>query len=139
MTGAELQLLDLVQEMMHDLRWMQILAYSNQYLLNRKLEVTDAERNQILEAATRAVDKDGKLHEWNERLDRLKAELHNIKRKVNRARKDIEQGKEAPPGPPLPPGTAREIEAIDPGSEGPADQPLADESPADERSAEQGS
>ena len=102
MTGTELKLVELVQEMMQDLRWMQILAYSNQYLLNRKLEVTDSERNQILEAATRAVDKDAKLHEWNERLDRLKAELHNIKRKVNRARKDIEQGKPAPPAPPMP-------------------------------------
>jgi hypothetical protein len=62
---------------------MQILAYSNQYLVNEKLCVDKAERDRILEAATRAVEKDHKLHEWQERLARLKSE-------VSRIRTDIE-------------------------------------------------
>lgn len=100
MTATELQLTELLQEVLSDLRWMQILAYSNQYLMNQKLKVTQEERDQILEAATRAVDKDSKLHEWSSRLDKLKGEITNIKRKVNRARKDITQGRPAPDAPP---------------------------------------
>jgi vacuolar-type H+-ATPase subunit D/Vma8 len=102
MTGPELQLVEMLQEILGEMRWMQILAYTNQYLLNQKLKVTQDERDQILEAATRAVDKDSKLHEWTNRLDRLKSEIVNIKRKVNRARKDIEQGAPAPVPPRLP-------------------------------------
>jgi vacuolar-type H+-ATPase subunit D/Vma8 len=89
MTGPELQLVEMLQEVLRDLRWMQILAYSNQYLLSQKLSVPEDERDQILEAATRAVDKDSKMHEWNDRLARLKTEIANIKRQVNLARKDI--------------------------------------------------
>jgi translation initiation factor 2B subunit (eIF-2B alpha/beta/delta family) len=89
MTGLELQLVEMLQEVLRDLRWMQILAYSNQYLLSQKLSVPEDERDQILEAATRAVDKDSKMHEWNDRLARLKTEIANIKREVNLARKDI--------------------------------------------------
>ena len=88
MTGPELQLTELLHEVLDDLRWMQILAYSNQYLLSHKLDVDQAERDQILEAATRAVDKDQKFHQWRQRLDRLKSELSNIQRKVNHARVD---------------------------------------------------
>jgi vacuolar-type H+-ATPase subunit D/Vma8 len=85
MTGPELRLVEMLQEMLADMRWMQILAYTNQYLLSQKLSVTDAERDQILEAATRAVDKDSKMHEWNDRLARLKAEIAKIKRQVGSA------------------------------------------------------
>ncbi len=95
MTGPELQLVELLEDVLGDLRWMQILSYSNQYLLSKKLEVTQEERDHILEAATRAVDKDRKHHEWRGRLDRLKTELHNIKRNVNRARKDMVIGQAA--------------------------------------------
>lgn len=102
MTGPELQLTEMLHEMLGEMRWMQILAYTNQYLLNQKLKVSQEERDQILEAATRAVDKDSKLHEWSDRLDRLKAEIVNIKRTVNRARKDIGQGLPAPESPRLP-------------------------------------
>jgi vacuolar-type H+-ATPase subunit D/Vma8 len=55
--------------------------------VNRKLKVPAAERDSILEAATRAVEADKKLHEWNQRLATLKAEVVEIKRRVNRARK----------------------------------------------------
>ena len=102
MTGPELQLVEMLQEILDDVRWMQILAYTNQYLLNEKLQVSQEERDQILEAATRAVDKDAKLHEWSVRLDRLKAEIANIKQKVGRARKEIRREAPTPPRLPFP-------------------------------------
>lgn len=83
LTPRELDLAELLAEVLDHLRWMQILAYSNQYLVNEKLCVDKAERDRILEAATRAVEKDHKLHEWQERLARLKSE-------VSRIRTDIE-------------------------------------------------
>ena len=100
MTGPELQLVELLEEVLGDLRWMQILAYSNQYLLSQKLAVTQEERDQILEAATRAVDRDSKQHEWRVRLDRLKSEFVNIKRKVDHARGEIAAGVQTDDEPP---------------------------------------
>lgn len=79
LTPRELDLAELLAEVLDRLRWMQILAYSNQYLVNDKLCVDKAERDRILEAATRAVEKDHKLHEWQERLARLKGEVTRIR------------------------------------------------------------
>ena len=92
LTERELELAELVEEMLDTFRWLQILAYSNQYMINRKLKVDAAERDNVLEAATRAVEGDKKLHEWRRRLARLKRETVQIKRVVNRARKDIKRG-----------------------------------------------
>ncbi len=92
LTERELELAEIVEEMLDTFRWLQILAYSNQYMINRKLKVDDSERDNILEAATRAVEGDKKLHDWRRRLARLKAETVQIKRVVNRARKDIKRG-----------------------------------------------
>ena len=91
MTGVELKLVEMLDEVLTDMRWMQILAYSNQYLLSHKLDLDQTERDQVLEAATRAVDKDQKFHEWRQRLGRLKSELSNIQRKVDHARADTGQ------------------------------------------------
>ena len=82
LTPRELDLAELLAEVLDHLRWMQILAYSNQYLVNEKLAVDKAERDRILEAATRAVEKDQKLHEWQQRLARLKSEVAGIKERV---------------------------------------------------------
>ncbi len=96
LTEPELELIELMEEMLDTFRWLQILGYSNQYLVNRKLKVERAERDSILEAATRAVEGDKKLHEWTARLARLKNEVVQIKRRVNRGRKtgplDREEG-----------------------------------------------
>ena len=56
LTRTEFELVGMLEEVLESMRWMQILAYTNQYLLHEKLEVTKAERDRILEAATRAVD-----------------------------------------------------------------------------------
>ncbi len=82
LTPRELDLAELLAEVLDSLRWMQILAYSNQYLVNEKLAVDKAERDRILEAATRAVEKDHKLHEWQQRLARLKGEVSGIQESV---------------------------------------------------------
>ena len=92
LTERELELAEIVEEMLDTFRWLQILAYSNQYMINRKLKVDAAERDNILEAATRAVEGDKKLHDWRRRLARVKGETVQIKRVVNRARKDIKRG-----------------------------------------------
>ena len=96
LSERELELVELVEEMLDTFRWLQILAYSNQYMVNRKLEVSQAERDKILEAATRAVEGDRKLHQWRHRLARLKQETVQIKRTVNRARRDIARGHPGP-------------------------------------------
>ena len=93
LTTAELELVELLEEVLDSLRWMQILAFSNQYLMNEKLEVTQEERDKILEAATRAVDKDARLHEWKKRLGRLKGQVQGIDRNLEEARSELEDGK----------------------------------------------
>jgi hypothetical protein len=99
LTERELALAELLDEVLDEVRWLQILGYANQYLVNRFVKIDAAERDRILEAATRAVDKDAKAHEWRDRLARVKDGVLHVKRAVNRARKDVEQGL-APPEPP---------------------------------------
>lgn len=83
----ELELLELVEELLEAHRWLQVLGYANQFVLAQKVKMTDAERDSILEAATRAVDKDARLERWRERLGRLKGEVLAIKREVRRERR----------------------------------------------------
>ena len=71
----ELELTELVEELLEAFRWLQVLAYSNQFVLNDKLAMEPCERDRILEAATRAVDKDSRLQGWQQRLSRIKSEL----------------------------------------------------------------
>jgi hypothetical protein len=71
----QLELLELVEEMLEAQRWLQVLGFANQFMLTEKLAVTAAERDRVLEAATRAVDKDARLASWRQRLARVKAAL----------------------------------------------------------------
>ncbi|MEY2982644.1 MAG: hypothetical protein RL562_2871 [Planctomycetota bacterium] len=107
LTERELALAELLDEVLDELRWLQILGYANQYHLNRVGGIDAAERDRILEAATRAVDKDAKVHEWRERLGRVKAGALHVKRAMARARRDQEQGVEPPAPPPAAPRVAR--------------------------------
>lgn len=91
LTPRELDLAELLAEVLDSLRWMQILAYSNQYLVNEKLAVDKAERDRILEAATRAVEKDHKLHEWQERLAKLKSEISSIQDRVHAEMEEVDE------------------------------------------------
>lgn len=99
LTRTEFQLVELLEEVLDSMRWIQVLAYTNQYLLNEKLAVSQEERDQILEAATRAVDENQKMHEWQDRLGRLKFEISNIQRRVDRARPVSAESPESPDSP----------------------------------------
>lgn len=110
LTPTELELAELLGEVLDELRWTRILAYSNQFLLSKHVDVSTEERDRILEAATRAVDQDQRLRAWHERLGQLKGEIGRIRPEINRARKDIQRGRAAP----APPGGAA-------GDEGKAD------------------
>lgn len=96
LSERELLLTELLEEVLDEVRWLQILGYSNQFLMNRHLEVDPAERDRILEAATRTVDKGRKLHEWHDRLARIKSNVLDIRRGIRRERKDMERRDGAP-------------------------------------------
>lgn len=96
MSVRELELCDLLEEVLERVRWLQILGYSNQFLLDRHAKVTEEERDKVLEAAVRAVDKDRAIGRWHERLGRIKAETTQVRRAMRRAQKDIAQGRPAP-------------------------------------------
>ena len=86
LSERELMLAELCEELLDEIRWMQILSYSNQYLMNRHLKIDADERDRILEASTRTVDKDAKLHEWRERLARVKSDTLELERGVKKER-----------------------------------------------------
>lgn len=92
LTERELDLLEVVEELLDQFRWLQVLAYANQYHVNRHLKVDEAERDRIFEAAVRAVEKDARLERWQERLGRVKGEVLRVKRSMARARKDMDRG-----------------------------------------------
>lgn len=71
----QLELLELVEELLDAHRWLQVLGFANQFMLTEKLGMTAAERDQVLEAATRAVDKDARLVAWRQRLAQVRREL----------------------------------------------------------------
>lgn len=75
---AELQLTELLREVLDLLRWHQVLGYGNQYLLQQKLQVTDAERRAVTEAAAAAVARDGRLQDWDRRLAAVEQQLRAI-------------------------------------------------------------
>lgn len=89
MSTTELQLTELLEEILTSLRWVQVLGYSNQFLLQQKLKVTPEERDRVLSAAARMVDKDQKLHEWADRLARLKGELLQKKRDFAKSKREL--------------------------------------------------
>ncbi len=96
LTEAELTLAELLDEVLAELRWVRILAYGNQYLLDRHVKVDPAERDRVLEAATRAVEQDGRLHDWQERLAQVRGAVATAKRAMSRARRELSAGREAP-------------------------------------------
>ena len=78
LTERELALVEILEEVLEALRWTQILGYSNQFLINHQLDISEPDRDHILAAATRTVDRDRKLHEWRARLAGLKDQIHRV-------------------------------------------------------------
>lgn len=78
LTEAELQLTELLGQVLELLRWNQVLGYSNQYLLHEKLGLSPEERHRVMKAAAGAVEQDGRLQDWGQRLLELQASLREI-------------------------------------------------------------
>ena len=94
-----LALAELIEEMLESMRWLWVLAYANQYLVAQKLEVDRDERDRILEAATRAVERDGRLHGWRERLTAIRGAATRAHRDVARAEKETKCARPGAPSP----------------------------------------
>ena len=75
LTEPELRMVELLEELVDGVRWLQVLGWSNQFTLQQKLKLSDAERDHILEAAARAVDADGRARRWQQDVSRLKGEI----------------------------------------------------------------
>lgn len=94
LTESELQLCELLGEILLALRWNQVLGWGNQYLLNQRLEVGPEERDRVMRAASAAVEADGQLRDWTERLRRIEHQLKAIDASM--------RSPEAPAAPPEP-------------------------------------
>ncbi|HEX5050810.1 MAG TPA: hypothetical protein VFZ65_03475 [Planctomycetota bacterium] len=82
LTEAELQLCELLGQVLELLRWNQVLGYSNQYLLHEKLGVSPDERHRIMRAAAGAVEQDGRLQDWGQRLLQIQDALRQIQARL---------------------------------------------------------
>lgn len=78
LTEAELQLTELLGQVLELLRWNQVLGYSNQYLLHQKLGLTPEERHDVMKAAAGAVEQDGRMQDWGQRLLEIQESLQGI-------------------------------------------------------------
>ncbi|MFN3244537.1 MAG: hypothetical protein ACE37K_23730 [Planctomycetota bacterium] len=78
LTEAELQLTELLGQVLELLRWNQVLGYSNQYLLHEKLGLTAEERHRVMKAAAGAVEADGRMQDWGQRLLEIQESLTAI-------------------------------------------------------------
>lgn len=72
LTGAELELVRLLEEVLDAMRWTQVLGYGNQFLLNQRLGVEPEERDRVMRAAAASVEQDGRIQDWQARLAALK-------------------------------------------------------------------
>ena len=80
LSEREFRLVELLDEMLEAMRWLQVLGWSNQFLLQDKLGVDAEERDRVVAAAARAVEADQKLHEWRARLAAIRGEIVRIER-----------------------------------------------------------
>ena len=101
LTDAEFKVVELLEEILERFRWLQILGYTCNFLLREKLKISEEERDRILKASASAVEKDGTLKEWQDRVAQiiqdLKHSRSDIRREVKRAKKSgaQESGSEA--------------------------------------------
>ena len=71
-------MLETVEEMLESIKWLKVLGYSNQFTIHRELVQDKAERDRVLEAATRAVDQDADLRRWKDKLAKVRREAVRI-------------------------------------------------------------
>ena len=89
LTEAELQLTELLGQVLELLRWNQVLGYSNQYLLHQKLGLTPDERHDVMKAAAGAVEQDGRMQDWGQRLLEIQESLQGIHARMTGDVKDV--------------------------------------------------
>jgi len=82
LTEAELQLCELLGQVLELLRWNQVLGYSNQYLLQEKLGLSEEERHSVMKAAANAVEQDGRVQDWGRRLIEIQEALQRIQMRM---------------------------------------------------------
>lgn len=75
LTAAELELVELLEEVLEAWRWSQVLGYANQFLLNQHLQITAEERDRVMRAAADSVEDDTLLRGWQQRLAAVRARL----------------------------------------------------------------
>lgn len=95
LSDRELELADLLEEVLEVLRWHQILGYANQFLIDQHLEVSGEERDRVLRAATKAVEKDVRLARFKDRLARVRGAMIARDREIGdavRAELDAQEG-----------------------------------------------
>lgn len=73
LSEAEQRLLDLVGELIEEVRWLKVLGYGNQWLLAERGGVDEAERDRVFAAVARVVERDARLQQWRQRLADLRA------------------------------------------------------------------
>jgi hypothetical protein len=92
LSDPELQMLELLQEVLERFRWSQVLGYAASFLLREKLKITDEERDRVLKSAAAAVEQDGTLKQWQDRVAAIKAGLVQSRRDIKRALRSGEAG-----------------------------------------------
>ena len=80
----ELDMLEIMEEVLERFRWLQILSHAQSFLLREKLGISDEELDRVLEAATRAVDQDASFERHLDGIARLKAQVVEGRRGVER-------------------------------------------------------
>ncbi|PIE22058.1 MAG: hypothetical protein CSA62_14230 [Planctomycetota bacterium] len=89
LSEPELAMFELLEQVLDRFRWLQVLTHTQSYLLREKLKISQEELDQVLEAASRTVDKDGQLGSWYEELDRIKSLFFEGRRGIRREKKLI--------------------------------------------------
>jgi hypothetical protein len=92
LTEAELDLVELLEEILDAMRWAQVLGYANQFLLQEQGAVSPADRDRVLEAAAAIVEGDGRIQDWRARLHAVRSRLTSLDQELRRRR-----GGSAPP------------------------------------------
>ena len=98
LTEAELDLVELLEEILDAMRWGQVLGYANQFLLQEQLAVTQQDRDRVLEAAAAIVAGEGRIQDWRARLQQVRARLQSLDRELKARRGTAPPEREASDG-----------------------------------------
>lgn len=89
LTEPEMRMLELLEEMLERFRWTQVLVHAQSFLIRDRIKISDAEMDRVLEAASRAIEKDASWLRWEDGLARLRGELIDARRGIRRERKHM--------------------------------------------------